>query len=92
MFRRFMALQELDGTTLRDQMTLLAQRQQTLTKQTAEWTVAGDDTAPHPGRPLSRRPGRRTSEIASQAAKLHENMITWLPMESNRTRSLWPPP
>ena len=30
MLRRFMALQELDSTTLRDQMTLLAERQQSL--------------------------------------------------------------
>ena len=79
MLRRFMALQELDGTTLRDQMTLLAQRQQTLAKQTAEWMVAGDDARPALAGHYLTAQAVEQSEIASQAAKLHENMITWLP-------------
>jgi hypothetical protein len=79
MLRRFMALQELDGTTLRDQMTLLAQRQQALAKQTAEWTVAGDDARPALASHYLAAQAVEQSEIASQAAKLHENMITWLP-------------
>ena len=37
LLRRFMALEELDGTTLRDQMTLLADRQRSLAKQSAQW-------------------------------------------------------
>ncbi len=79
MLRRFMALQELDGTTLRDQMTLLAQRQQALTKKTAEWTVA-DETARSTlaSRDLIAQASEQI-EVASSAAKMHENMITWLP-------------
>lgn len=79
MLRRFMALQELDGTTLRDQMTLLAQRQQALTKKTAEWTVA-DEAARSTlaSRDLSAQASEQAG-IASASAKMHENMITWLP-------------
>jgi len=79
MLRRFMALQELDGTTLRDQMTLLAQRQQSLTKKTAEWTVADESARTNlASRDLAAQASEQAG-VASASAKMHENMITWLP-------------
>ena len=79
MLRRFLALQELDGSTLRDQLTLLAQRQQSLTKQTAEWTVAEPASrSTLAGRDLVAQAAEQI-EVAAAAAKMHENMITWLP-------------
>lgn len=79
MLRRFMALQELDGTTLRDQMTLLAERQKTLTKQTAEWTVADETARPALASQYLAAHASEQNEVSSQSAKMHENMITWLP-------------
>jgi hypothetical protein len=79
MLRRFLALQELDGATLRDQLTLLAQRQQSLTKLTAEWTVADPASrSTLAGRDLIAQAAEQV-EVAAAAAKMHENMITWLP-------------
>jgi hypothetical protein len=79
MLRRFMALQELDSTTLRDQMTLLARRQTDLTKQTAEWTVADESSQTNLARQYLEAQVPEQSEIASLSAKMQENMITWLP-------------
>ncbi|MGA2558018.1 MAG: DUF4175 family protein, partial [Verrucomicrobiota bacterium] len=79
MLRRFLALQELDGATLRDQLTLLAQRQDALTKQTADWTVADPSArSALASRDLLSQTAEQV-DVASAAAKMHENMITWLP-------------
>ncbi len=79
MLRRFLALQELDGATLRDQLTLLAQRQDALTKQTADWTVADPSArSALASRDLLAQAAEQV-DVASAAAKMHENMITWLP-------------
>jgi len=79
MLRRFMALQEMDTTSLRDQLTLLAQRQQTLAKQTAEWTAADETNRPALAKQYLLAQTAGQSEVFSQAAKMQENMITWLP-------------
>ena len=46
MLRRFMAVQQLDGTNLRDQMTLLAERQKVLTENVAKWNGANEKERP----------------------------------------------
>ena len=79
MLRRFMALQEMDATTLRDQMTLLARRQQSLAQQTAEWTAAGEAERPAIASQSLLAQIPEQSEISALAAKTQENMITWLP-------------
>jgi len=79
MLRRFMALQEMDATTLRDQLTLLARRQQTLAKQTAEWTATGETERSAIASQTLLAQTAEQGEVSSLAAKLHENMITWLP-------------
>ena len=79
MLRRFMALQEMDSTTLRDQLTLLAERQKKLTKQTAEWTVADDTARANLAKQYLETQVAEQNEISSLAGKMHENMITWLP-------------
>jgi hypothetical protein len=79
MLRRFMALQEVDATTLCDQMTLLARRQQTLAQQTAQWTAAGEtERAAIASQTLLAQIAEQI-EISAQAAKTQENMVTWLP-------------
>lgn len=92
MLRRFMALQEMDGATLRDQMTLLAQRQKDLTTQTAQWTVAGDAERPALAGQYLASQVPEQSEVASLAAKLHENIITWLPDGVEQDKDPSPPP
>ena len=79
MLRRFMAMQEMDTTTLRDQLTLLARRQQTLAQQTAQWTAAGETERPAIASQSLIAQTAEQSEVSSLAAKMHENMITWLP-------------
>ena len=79
MLRRFMALQELDSSSLRDQMTLLAQRQKTLAQETTEWTATGETEHPALAGQYLANQAAEQSEVFSQAAKMHENMITWLP-------------
>jgi hypothetical protein len=74
-----MALQELDGTTLRDQMTLLARRQQTLANQTAQWTAAGETERPALASQYLLAQTAEQTEISSLASKMCENMVTWLP-------------
>ena len=81
LLRRFLALEQLEGTTLRDQMTLLAQRQQALAAQVTQWTSAGDKDRQATLTQLIASQSAEQSEVAALAAKLHENMVTWLPLE-----------
>jgi hypothetical protein len=81
MLRRFMALEELDGTTLRDQMTLLAERQQGLAKQAAQWnSSAAKDRAAFLDDLLASQSAEQ-NDVAVLASKLMENMVTWAPMD-----------
>ena len=81
LLRRFMAMQRLEGTTLRDQLTLLARRQRTVHSQLAAW-VAADD----PQRAVLIRDvlSYRVTEqyaIVNAAAQMVDNMATWVPLD-----------
>jgi hypothetical protein len=81
MLRRYMAMMQLDGTTLRDQMTLLARRQQDLGKEAVQWVDAPqNEKAALAGRLLAFASSEQ-GDAAALAAQMHENMITWLPLD-----------
>jgi hypothetical protein len=81
LLRRFMAVEELDGTTLRDQMTLLAERQQSLAKQSAQWTgSAGKDRAAFLNDLLISQSAEQ-NDVAAMTSQLLENMVTWAPLD-----------
>ena len=79
MLRRFMASQQSEAASLRDQMTLLAQRQQTLATQTSQWSAADETNRPAIASQYFAAQVPEQAEVSSLAAKSHENMITWLP-------------
>jgi len=88
MLRRFLALQELEGTSLRDQMTLLGQRQQSLAQNVAQW--AGDNATNRGSllRQILTSQAAEQNEVAELAAKMHENMVTWLPLDAKQDADL----
>jgi hypothetical protein len=81
MLRRYMAMLQLQGTTYRDQMTLLAERQKQIKEQVAKWnaTPEADRAGLLPQFRESFAAERR--QIAHDAAKLRDNMETWLPLD-----------
>ncbi len=81
LLRRFMALEELEGTTLRDQMTLLAERQQSLAKQAAQWNGASVNERPAFLNELLLAQSAEQNDVAAMTSKLLENMVTWAPMD-----------
>jgi hypothetical protein len=81
LLRRYMALEELNGRTLRDQMTLLARRQQALAQQSGQWNAAS--AKDRPGF-LNEQIAAQSSEqaaISQQTSKLLEDMMTWAPLD-----------
>jgi len=85
MLRRFMAAQQLEGTSLRDQMTLLAQRQKLLTENVTRWNGADEKQRAEVARQFLAAQGIEQGEIAERAAKMQENMLTWLPLDASDT-------
>jgi hypothetical protein len=81
LLRRFLALEELDGTTLRDQMTLLARRQQSLATEATQWTALGDNDRAAWLKQEIHSQAAEQQDVALLAAKTQENMVTWLPLE-----------
>lgn len=81
LLRRFMALEQLDGTTLRDQMTVLAERQRTLAKESGQWTNAPAGERTNLLNELLTAQSGEQTEIASMTSKLLENIVTWAPMD-----------
>jgi hypothetical protein len=82
MLRRFLALQQLDSVTLRDQLTLQARRQEALSHETAAWT---NGTEADHAVLLKQMLGTQTAEqleIADLAVKMRENMLTWWPLDA----------
>jgi len=80
MLQRFLALQKLEGTSLRDQMTLLAQRQKSLAEGVGKWTVPRRKTGELLDQFLTTQAAEQ-GEVAASAAKMHENMVAWLPLD-----------
>jgi hypothetical protein len=81
MLRRYMAMLELQGTSYRDQMTLLAERQKQLKEQVAKWnaTPEADRAALLPQ--FRESYSEQQKQVALDATKFRENLETWLPLD-----------
>ncbi len=79
MLRRFMAMQRSGGAALRDQLTLLAQRQQVLYGRTCAWRDADEATrAALKATRLDDYLSEQT-ELAAKAATIYDNAVVWRP-------------
>ena len=81
MLRRYLAMMELQGTTLRDQFTLLAERQQQIQQQLADWNASPEADRAALAQKLRDSYAAENAKIAADAAKLRQNMETWLPLD-----------
>ena len=84
LLRRMMALTRLEGVTLRDQLTILALRQQLVAKNVGAWSEAGPGGAEALRRQLQSQHARRQAELAEATLKLYENVETWIPRGLDR--------
>lgn len=81
MMRRYMAMLELQGTSYRDQMTLLAERQKRLQEQVAQWNAAAEAQRPALLEALRNDYANDQLSLVEAATQLHENFETWLPLD-----------
>lgn len=81
LLRRFMAMQQLQADTLRDQMTLLAQRQESLKTTTGKWLTVTDENRAAALKELQALHARSQFAISQNAMALFENLTTWLPLD-----------
>ena len=82
LLRRFMARTRLEAASLRDQMTILSGRQQQLSSQTEQWVAAEGDEASNVAREqIEAGLQLMAQRIAIDAAQMHENFITWMPLD-----------
>ncbi len=82
LLQRYMARSRLEATTLRDQLTLLNQRQVALRDETASEQASGrkpDAQADRAKRALQRTAG--ADHIAELAAKMLDNFVVWIPRD-----------
>lgn len=85
LLRRFLAMQQLQSTTFRDQLTLLAERQKQVAAQIEAWNQTPQQAAARSAFFESLKPAlaTRQREIIDQATQLRENLETWLPLDVN---------
>ncbi|MBL9134640.1 MAG: hypothetical protein JNK85_02165 [Verrucomicrobiales bacterium] len=83
LLRRYLAMQQLQSTTYRDQLTLLAERQKVVAAQIAGWNQTPKEPAARSAFIESLRPALaiRQREILAQATQLRENLEIWLPLD-----------
>jgi hypothetical protein len=80
MLRRFLDVEQLEGTTLRDQMTLLNQRQQALAGQSALWnSLPATNHGPFLDALLISQAGEQ-KEVTEMTSQMLEKMVTWAPL------------
>jgi hypothetical protein len=81
MLRRYLAMQNLQATSYRDQMTLLAERQKEVTSQVSEWNASPEKERAALSKKLEQTFAPRQRQVVEEAVKMHENMETWLPLD-----------
>lgn len=81
LLRRFMAMQQLQADTLRDQMTLLAQRQQSQKAATQKWLTVTHENREATLKDLRSLHARSQFAVSKEAMALFENLTTWLPLD-----------
>ena len=81
LLRRYLAMQQLQASSYRDQMTLLAERQTQMQKQVATWNAKtqAEQTALLPQ--LKQEYAASQRKVVQDATTLRENMETWLPLD-----------
>jgi len=82
LLRRYMAATRLQADTLRDQLTILARRQQELNEQVAAWAKLPEAERTELAKQDIRTWQQRSStEIAEGAATMLDNYVTWIPLD-----------
>ena len=81
LLRRFLAMQQLQCTTYRDQMTLLAERQKQIQQQLGKWNGTPETDRPALLPEMQASFATPQHQIVQDAAALRENMETWLPLD-----------
>jgi hypothetical protein len=83
LLRRYLAMQQLQATSYRDQLTLLAERQKVVALQLDGWNQTLNQPTNRAAFIESLRPAlaARQREIIEQATKLRENLEIWLPLD-----------
>jgi hypothetical protein len=81
MLRRYLAMMQLQGTSYRDQMTLLAERQKQLREQVSGWNGIGEAERWTLIEGLEKAYAPLQRQVVVDATKLRENMETWLPLD-----------
>jgi len=82
LLRRFMAMTRKSKYTVRDQLTLLAVRQERLRSQADQWLKAKAQNAlPGMQAKLALEQVNEQKRLAEDAAQLSDNMVTWLPRD-----------
>lgn len=81
LMRRFMDRLVARGDSLRDQMTLLAERQKQLEREVRAWTAADQQQRAELLEPITRMRQSKVEEIAQLAAEQDEKFLTWMPLD-----------
>ncbi len=81
MLRRYMAMLQLQGTSYRDQMTLLAEEQKQLKEQVAKWNATPKDDREAIAKEFQASYAKQGGRVVEAATKIRENMETWLPLD-----------
>jgi hypothetical protein len=81
MLRRYMAMLQLQGTSYRDQMTLLAEEQKQLKEQVAKWNATPKDEQETLAKEFQASYAKQGGQVVEAATKIRENMETWLPLD-----------
>jgi hypothetical protein len=86
LLERYMARTRLEATSLRDQLTLLARREQELHEEVVEGVPGDEDKdARFEFRNLAARRTREAQRIAEDAAVMSDNFTIWLPRDLDPT-------
>jgi hypothetical protein len=81
MLRRYLAMLDQQATSYRDQLTLLTERQKVVQQQIAKWNATPETDRAALLDQLRQAYASQQREVLQDAAKLRENMETWLPLD-----------
>ena len=86
MLRRYLAMMEQQADSLRDQMTLLAERQKQLQQQVSTWNATPETNRAALIIELKQTYAAQQKDLTADVTKLRENMETWLPLDIKSDR------
>jgi hypothetical protein len=79
LLRRFMRITRLHAATIRDQLTILAERQMKVAIDARLWAAAPVDDASLTRRVFRQRLARAHNELADMVALMHDDVVIWTP-------------